>query len=158
MPVTIGEAGRAVTPLRPTGFVEINGTRLEAKLAPSKTTIVETGADVVVVGVDTFGVLVKAACDVAHPTALTDFGEAIATPHEHGQLRDELEQQNREEEAEKSQRDLQRETMIFAIPLLAAFAGGYLVFGLQAAVALAVAWVVVFFGIGLAIMFFGSES
>ncbi len=46
MPVTIGERGRAVTPLRPTGYVEVNGTRLEAKLAPSRSISVESGTEV----------------------------------------------------------------------------------------------------------------
>ncbi len=158
MPVTIGERGRAVTPLRPTGYVEVNGTRLEAKLAPSRAVNVESGTEVVIVGADTFGLSVRAAADVANPNDLPDYGEPVPTPAEQGELRDELEKRNWEDEQEGTKRDLQKETMIFVVPLVILFAGGQYLLGLQAAVAIAVAWVVIFFGLGLALAFFGSEG
>ena len=158
MPVTIGECGRAVTPLRPTGYVEVHGSRLEAKLAPSRTVNVESGTEIVIVGADTFGLAVRAAGDVANPSDLPGYGEPVPTPAEQGELREEIEKQNWDEEQEETRRDLQRETMLFAIPLGIAFAAGYFAFGLQAAVAFAVAWVVLFFGMALGIAFLGSEG
>jgi hypothetical protein len=158
MPVTIGDRGRAVTPLRPTGFVDVNGSRLEAKLAPARTIAVEVGAEVVIVGADAFGLLVRAAVDLADVSALPGYGEPVPTPAEQGELREEIEKQNWEEEQEETKRDLQKETLVFAIPLGLAFLAGYLFFGLQAAVALALAWVAIFFGLGLALAFLGSSE
>lgn len=158
MPVTIGERGRAVTPLRPTGYVEVHGSRLEAKLAPSRTVNVESGTEIVIVGADTFGLAVRTVEDVMNPSDLPGYGEPVPTPSEQGELREEIEKQNWEEEQEETKRDLQKETMVFAIPLGIAFAAGYFAFGLQAAVAFAVAWVVIFFGLALGIAFLGSEG
>ncbi len=156
MPVTIGETGRVVSPLRPNGYVEVQGTRLEAKLAPSKTISLDSGAEVIIVGVDTFGLMVKAVEDVAHPMELPGYGEAIPTPAEQNELREELEKQNQEEEQEEIQRHLQRETYIFVIPLMILFVLGTLAFTTQIAVIMSLAWIVVFFGIGLALSFFGG--
>lgn len=158
MPVTIGERGRAVTPLRPTGYVEVHGSRLEAKLAPSRTVNVESGTEIVIVGADTFGLSVRSVDDVSNPSDLPGYGEPVPTPAEQGELREEIEKQNWDEEQDETRRDLQRETMLFAVPLGIAFAGGYFAFGLQAAVAFAVAWVVIFFGLALGIAFLGSEG
>lgn len=158
MPVTIGERGRAVTPLRPTGYVEVHGSRLEAKLAPSRTVNVESGTEIVIVGADTFGLAVRAAGDVANPSDLPGYGEAVPTPAEQDELREEIEKQNWEDEQDETRRDLQKETMLFAVPLGIAFTAGYFAFGLQAAVAFAVAWVVLFFGLALGIAFLGSEG
>lgn len=158
MPVTIGERGRAVTPLRPTGYVEVHGTRLEAKLAPSRTVNVDSGTEVVIVGADTFGLAVRAIDDVTNPSELPGYGEPVPTPEEQGLLRDEIEKQNWEEEQEETKRDLQKESMLFAIPLGILFAAGYFAFGLQAAVAFSVAWVVIFFGMAIGIAFLGSDG
>ncbi len=158
MPVTIGERGRAVTPLRPTGYVEVNGSRLEAKLAPSRAVNVESGAEVVIVGGDAFGLAVRAAADVTNPSDLPGYGEEVPLPAEQGELRDELEKQTWEEEQEGTKRDLQKETMLFVVPLIILFVGGQMLLGTQAAVAIGLAWVVLFFGLGLALAFFGSEG
>ncbi len=158
MPVTIGERGRAVTPLRPTGYVEVNGTRLEAKLAPSRSISVESGTEVVIVGADTFGLSVRAAADVMNANELPGYGEEVPLPAEQGELREELEQQNWEDEKEGTKRDLQKETMLFVVPLIILFVGGQMLLGTQAAVAIGLAWVVLFFGLGLALAFFSSEG
>lgn len=158
MPVTIGERGRAVTPLRPTGYVEVNGTRLESKLAPSRSISVESGTEVVIVGADTFGLSVRAAADVANTHELPGYGEEVPLPAEQGELREELEKQNWEEEQEETKRDLQKETMIFVVPLIILFVGGHFLLGPEAAVAISLAWVVIFFGVGLALAFFGGDG
>lgn len=157
MPVSIGERARAVTPLRPTGYVEVHGSRLEAKLAPSRTVNVDSGAEVVIVGAEPFGLSVRAVEDVANPAELPGYGELVPTPSEQGELREEIEQQVWDEEKDETQRDLQKETMIFTIPLLVLFLGGYALLGVQAAVAIGLAWVVLFFGVGIVLAFFGSE-
>ncbi|QEL13567.1 NfeD family protein [Limnoglobus roseus] len=79
MPVTIGTSGRAVTPLRPTGFVEVEGERFEAKLAPGMVVSVEAGGIVVVIGVDRFGLLVRAVGEVPRPESLTGFGTSLTS-------------------------------------------------------------------------------
>jgi hypothetical protein len=158
MPVTIGERGRAVTPLRPTGYVDVNGTRLEAKLAPSRTVNVESGTEIVIVGVDAFGLAVRALDDVANPSDLPGYGEPVPTPAEQGELREEIEKQTWDEEQEETKRDLQKESILFVVPLAILSVAGHLLFGPQAAVAFGLAWVVLFFGVGLAIAFFGAEG
>jgi hypothetical protein len=158
MPVTIGERGRAVTPLRPTGYVEVHGSRLEAKLAPSRTVNVESGTEIVIVGADTFGLSVRSVEDVSNPSDLPGYGEPVPTPAEQGELREEIEKQNWDEEQEETKRDLQKESIIFVVPLAILVIAGHLVFGPQAAVAIGLAWVVLFFGVGLLLAFFGSEG
>lgn len=146
MPVTIGASGRAVTPLRPTGFVEVNGTRLEAKLVPSRTPTVEAGGAVVIVGSEAFGLLVRPACDVAHAGAIPGYGEPAPTPAEQCDLRHADEQQVWEDEQEETRRGLQTELMVFAVPLGMAFGAGFAFGGLEVGLLVAFAWVVVFVG------------
>jgi hypothetical protein len=158
MPVTIGTHGRAVTPLRPTGYVEVNGSRLEAKLAPSMSASIETGTDVIVVGNDAFGLLVKAANDIANISALTGFGEAVPTPSEQEELRVEQEQQAWAQEQEDIRRSLHTETILLLVPTIIAFAVGSYFFDTPTAIAMSIIWLGLFFGAILAFSWFNTEG
>jgi hypothetical protein len=78
MSITIGTRGRVATPLRPTGNIEVEGRRFEAQLAPSSNTSLDIGGEVIIVGCNSFGCLVRPVEDVLEPTALPNFGEPLA--------------------------------------------------------------------------------
>jgi hypothetical protein len=73
--IRVGDRGRAVTELRPTGAIEVYGRRIEAKA--DRLHYVPTDAEVVVVGGDAFGVIVRTAATVADPVGLPNYGETV---------------------------------------------------------------------------------
>lgn len=72
MPVHVGDVGRAVSPLSPSGAVEVNGARLDAR---SEGLPIEAGAAVVVLRGDPTGYVVRALVPGAKP--LPNHGEPI---------------------------------------------------------------------------------
>jgi hypothetical protein len=73
----IGDRGRAVTDLRPTGYIECDGRRLSAKA--DRLECLASGEEVVVVGGDAFGVVVRSANSVGDVRVLPNHGDAVPT-------------------------------------------------------------------------------
>lgn len=151
MKLEIGDVGRAVSALRPSGVAEIRGVRHEVR---SDGGWIDAGCPVVVIASDSFSVIVKLAEGFALQK-LPDLGDKIPTPQERATQRHAHEERVREEDARAGFRERTRDALLIGA-IFAVVAGpvGYWIgdlHGLVVAVAVTLILVVVL-RIGLEIM------
>ncbi len=114
--VSVGDIGKASTPLRPAGRVIIRGIMHSVR---AESGFIEEGCMIVVVRSDQFGLIVKAAEEVSRAN-LQDSGAAVLSQEQLIQLREKKEEQVRRDDARAERAKSRVETigcgMVLGIP------------------------------------------
>jgi hypothetical protein len=79
MPALVGDRGVTLASLHPSGLVLVGGERRDAR---AQVGTIESGTEVVVVGWDPFGLVVRPASGVPNLVAVANFGAACPSPQE----------------------------------------------------------------------------
>jgi hypothetical protein len=93
MPITIGELGQTIGPLRPGGVICVSGRRFPARSVEG---LLEAGSWVIVTGSDNFEFLVRARNSVGNLPGLSGFGLELPT-------REEIHEERNEEQVDRQQ-------------------------------------------------------
>lgn len=119
MSASVGDRCRVTCPLRPTGVVEIDGHRRDARAVAVP---IDAGAEVVIVGWDTFGVLVRPTAEVPDPARLPGYGKPVPTAAEMAAEREVESQKAKAEELEEATHEARE--VVALVGLVAAGAAG----------------------------------
>jgi hypothetical protein len=79
MQALVGDRGVTLAPLHPSGLVLVGGERRDARTLVGT---IEAGADIVVVGWNPFGLIVRPAAGVPDPAQVSNYGAACPSPQE----------------------------------------------------------------------------
>jgi hypothetical protein len=79
MPTLVGDRGVTLGPLHPSGLVLVGGERRDAR-APVGT--IDAGSDIVIVGWDPFGLIVRPAAEIPDAARVSNCGTTCPSPQE----------------------------------------------------------------------------